>query len=137
MSSRDITCGATFADANHEKKQCASGNSSEVKANLNWNNNTLDDYNFPTDGQKNNISVDLALPIADFRYYKLDASHKSYYPIPTNALDEVSLKAMVIMIYHSLSVIMVVDHHLYVGLILTLWVQLIAMEKPKVVNYHY
>ncbi len=91
MSSRDITCGATFADANHEKKQCASGNSSEVKANLNWNNNTLDDYNFPTDGQKNNISVDLALPIADFRYYKLDASHKSYYPIPTNALDDLVL----------------------------------------------
>jgi outer membrane protein insertion porin family len=91
ISSRDITCGATFSDANHEPKQCASGDSSEVKANLNWSNNTLDDYNFPTDGQKNNISVNLALPIADFRYYKLDASHKSYYPIPTNALDDLVL----------------------------------------------
>lgn len=91
ISSRDITCGATFSDANHESKQCASGDSSEVKANLNWSNNTLDDYNFPTDGQRNNISADLALPIADFRYYKIDASHKSYYPIPTNALDDLVL----------------------------------------------
>ena len=27
------------------------------------------------------MSFDLALPIADFQYYKLDASHKSYYPL--------------------------------------------------------
>jgi len=88
MSTRDITCGETFSDANHESKQCSSGDSSEIKVNLNWSNNTLDNYNFPTEGKKNNISFDLALPIADFQYYKLDASHKSYYPIPNNSLED-------------------------------------------------
>jgi outer membrane protein insertion porin family len=81
VSSRDITCGATFADVNHEATQCASGDKTEVKTNLRWSNNTLDNFNYPTDGQKNSLSFDLALPIADFQYYKLDASHKSYFPI--------------------------------------------------------
>jgi len=81
VSSRDITCGATFADVNHEATQCASGDKTEVKTNLRWNNNTLNNFNFPTEGQKNSLSFDLALPIADFQYYKLDASHKSYFPI--------------------------------------------------------
>ena len=80
-SSRDITCGTTFADANHEQTQCASTDKTEVKVNLNWSNNTLNNFNYPTEGSKNRLSFDLALPIADFRYYKLDASHKSYYPM--------------------------------------------------------
>ena len=80
-SSRTITCGTTFADANHEATQCASGDKTEVKTNVHWSNNTLNNFNYPTEGQKNNLSLDLTLPIADFRYYKLDASHKSYYPI--------------------------------------------------------
>ena len=81
ISSRDITCGTTFADADHEAIQCASGDQTEVKTNVRWSNNTLDNFNYPTDGQKNSLSLDLTLPIADFRYYKLDASHKSYHPI--------------------------------------------------------
>lgn len=79
ISSRDITCGATFAT--QEVAQCASNDSTEVKTNLHWSNNTLDNFNYPTEGSKNNVSFDLTLPIADFQYYKLDASHKSYYPL--------------------------------------------------------
>ena len=79
VSSRDITCGTTFAT--QEVTQCASGDKTEVKTNLNWSNNTLDNFNYPTEGSKNNLSLDLTLPIADFQYYKLDASHKSYYPL--------------------------------------------------------
>jgi outer membrane protein insertion porin family len=81
VSSRDIACGAVFADVSHEEKQCASGDKTEVKTNLHWSNNTLNNFNYPTEGQKNKLSLDLTLPIADFRYYKLDASHKSYRPI--------------------------------------------------------
>ena len=80
-SSRTITCGTTFAGADYEATQCASGDKTEVKTNVRWSNNTLDNFNYPTDGQKNSLSLDLTLPIADFRYYKLDASHKSYRPI--------------------------------------------------------
>ena len=79
VSSRDITCGTTFAT--YEETQCANNNKTEVKTNLNWSNNTLDNFNYPTEGHKNNVSFDLTLPIADFQYYKLDASHKSYYPL--------------------------------------------------------
>lgn len=81
ISSRDVTCGTTFAGADYEQAQCASGDKTEVKTNVRWSNNTLDNFNYPTEGQKNSLSLDLALPIADFRYYKLDASHKSYYPL--------------------------------------------------------
>ena len=80
FSDRDITCGDTMKST-YEPIQCTSNDKTEVKTNLNWSNNTLDSFNYPTEGQKNSLSFDLALPIADFRYYKLDASHKSYYPM--------------------------------------------------------
>jgi len=79
VSTREITCSATFKA--QEVAQCTNGDKTEVKTNLNWSNNTLDNFNYPTEGSKNNLSFDLALPIADFQYYKLDASHKSYYPL--------------------------------------------------------
>lgn len=81
ISSRDIDCGDTFKTDAYEKTQCESGDKTEVKTSINWSNNTLDSFNYPTEGQKNNLSFDLTLPIADFQYYKLDASHKSYHPI--------------------------------------------------------
>ncbi len=79
-SSRDITCGTTFAST-YEVSQCASGDKTEVKTNIHWSNNTLNNFNYPTEGAKNNFSFDLTLPIADFQYYKLDTSHKSYHPL--------------------------------------------------------
>jgi outer membrane protein insertion porin family len=102
-SNKDITCGYQFGGTDgpdidtdgvgpdidtdnyvgrgFETTQCAGDDKTEVKVNINWSNNTLNNFNYPTDGQKNSFSLDLALPIADFRYYKLDASHKSYRPI--------------------------------------------------------
>jgi len=79
VSTREITCGATFKA--QEVAQCTNGDKTEVKTNLHWSNNTLDNFNYPTEGSKNNLNFDLTLPIADFQYYKLDASHKSYYPL--------------------------------------------------------
>ncbi len=84
LSSREITCGSTFASAGYEPAQCASSDKTEVKLGANWNNNTLNDYNFPTKGNSNNLKASVALPVADFRYYKLDASHKSYRPLNKN-----------------------------------------------------
>ncbi len=79
-SKRDITCLGEF-EKTYEKKQCGSEDETELKLGLNWSNNTLDDFNFPTKGQKNSLNFSLALPVADFRYYKIGASHKSYYPL--------------------------------------------------------
>jgi outer membrane protein insertion porin family len=80
-SNRDITCGDQFKSADYEEEQCTSGDSTEVKTNIAWSNNTLNNFSYPTEGVKNKINFDLALPIADFRYYKLDASHRSYRPL--------------------------------------------------------
>ncbi|WP_024792277.1 outer membrane protein assembly factor BamA [Candidatus Ruthturnera calyptogenae] len=84
-SKRDINCGTTLSD-DHEPIQCASEDETELKLGLNWSNNTLNDFNFPTKGQKNSLNFSLALPVADFRYYKLDASHKSYYPLKNDLI---------------------------------------------------
>ncbi|AYQ56728.1 Outer membrane protein assembly factor BamA [Bathymodiolus thermophilus thioautotrophic gill symbiont] len=83
FSNRDVTCGTDFSDK-YEPTQCASSNKTEVKFNANWSHNTLDNYNFPTAGDKRSLNLSVALPIADFRYYKLNASQKKYRPLFKN-----------------------------------------------------
>ncbi len=83
LSSRDVTCGATFAK-DYEVKQCASNDRTEAKLSINWSSNTLDNYNFPTTGDRKNLNLSVALPVADFRYYKINASKKRYRPIFKN-----------------------------------------------------
>lgn len=79
-SKRDVSCGTLFA--RKEPIQCSgSGNKTEVKLGVGWSNNTLNDFRFPTEGQRNRLNFEIALPIADLRYYKIDASHKNYFPL--------------------------------------------------------
>jgi outer membrane protein insertion porin family len=89
-STRDITCGTTFAGSGYEPTQCASNDKTEVKINLNWSLNSLDAYNNPTEGQRTRLSTDIALPIADFRYVKFDFSHDSYHPLPNDLVFKVN-----------------------------------------------
>lgn len=77
FSSSDVTCTPEFTLL---EAQCASTDKTEVKTKLNWSDNTLNDYNYPTDGHSTSANFDLALPIADFRYYKLDLNHRNYLP---------------------------------------------------------
>jgi outer membrane protein insertion porin family len=77
VSSSDIECTDTFALL---ETQCSSTDKSEAKINLNWSSNTLNDYNHPTDGYSASVNFDIALPIADLRYYKLDLDHRNYTP---------------------------------------------------------
>jgi outer membrane protein insertion porin family len=79
LSNKDVVCFGDFIDL--ELDQCDGSDKSEVRLNTNWSSDTLNDHFYPTDGKKNSIGVDLALPIADFNYYKINASHKSYYPL--------------------------------------------------------
>lgn len=79
LSSKDINCGEMLMV--EEPNQCINPDKNEVSLKLAWSNNTLDSMNFPTEGNKNEVSVNVALPIADFKYYKIDVSHKSYYPL--------------------------------------------------------
>lgn len=84
LSSRKITCGTTFSGVDYEQAQCSSNDKTEAKLSINWRNNTLDDYNFPTKGDSNNLKASVTLPVADFKYYKFDASHKSYRSLTKN-----------------------------------------------------
>ncbi len=71
----------TYKGLGLETAQCNSGDTTEIKLSLGWSGDTLNDFYNPTDGHRNSLSLDLALPIGDYRYYKLNANHKSYYPM--------------------------------------------------------
>jgi len=83
-SKNDITCGSGFAASGFEPTQCASSSNNEVSMNINWNENTLNHYMYPTDGKSNAVSVDVSLPLGDYRYIIANASHKSYKPLKNN-----------------------------------------------------
>ena len=44
-----------FAGAGYESSQCASSSSDELKANISWNQNTLNSYLYPTEGVNNSV----------------------------------------------------------------------------------
>ena len=83
-SKNKIKCGTLFSGSGYEASQCASSQKDELKLNASWSENTLNDYQYPTNGKSNNISLGLTLPISDYRYYNLNASHSSYSPVNEN-----------------------------------------------------
>lgn len=84
LSSIDITCSTTFASSSYEKKQCEEDYSSEIYSSVSYVTNTLNNYNFPTKGMRLKTAFGMALPLADYRYYKIDASYKQYKPLTKN-----------------------------------------------------
>ena len=83
-SNNDITCGEDFAGAEYEAIQCAYDNRNEIKLNLNWSENTLNHYLYPTEGTSNTFNIDLGLPLGDYQYIKIDANHRSYKSLKNN-----------------------------------------------------
>ena len=81
FSQNEINCGATFSTIDYEKNQCLVKDNDEVNLNINWSENTLNDYMYPTDGRSNKLDFTIALPVADYEYYILNASHTRYTPI--------------------------------------------------------
>jgi outer membrane protein insertion porin family len=80
-SKNEINCGSSFSSASYESAQCLDKNNDELKLGFNWNENTLNDFMYPTDGKSNSIDFGVALPIGDYEYFNLNASHQSYEPI--------------------------------------------------------
>ena len=80
-SQNEVLCSSLFSGSGYESSQCSSKNNNEFKANINWSQNTLNDYLYPTNGLKNSLSAGIALPLGDYRYFDLNANHKSYKPI--------------------------------------------------------
>ena len=80
-SQNEVLCSSLFSGSGYESSQCSSKDNNEFKANINWSQNTLNDYLYPTNGLKNSLSAGIALPLGDYRYFDLNANHKSYKPI--------------------------------------------------------
>jgi outer membrane protein insertion porin family len=77
-STNEIKCSSLFSGLDYESSQCATKDNDEFKLNINWNNNTLNDYLYPTNGVNNSVSAGIALPLGDYRYFNLNADHTSY-----------------------------------------------------------
>jgi outer membrane protein insertion porin family len=80
-SQNEVVCSSLFSSSGYESSQCAKKNNDQFKANVSWSQNTLNDYLYPTDGLKNSLSAGISLPLGDYRYFDLNANHKSYRPI--------------------------------------------------------
>ena len=81
FSKNEIKCSSLFSSSGYESSQCATSKNDEVKLNVNWSENTLNDYLYPTEGVSNSISTGIALPIGDYKYFNLNADHTSYRSI--------------------------------------------------------
>jgi outer membrane protein insertion porin family len=83
-ANNDLVCSSGFAASGYEPTQCANNNNDEVIFGLSWNESTLNDYMYPTEGESNALSVDVALPLSDYRYVSVKAKHSSYQPLSDN-----------------------------------------------------
>jgi outer membrane protein insertion porin family len=80
-STNEIKCSSLFSESGYESSQCSISENDEFKLNINWNENTLNDYLYPTEGVNNALSAGIAAPLGDYRYFNLNADHKSYRPL--------------------------------------------------------
>jgi len=81
FSKNEIKCSSLFSGATYESTQCATSENDEFKATVSWSNNTLNNYLYPTEGSSNSIIGGVSLPLGDYRYFNLGASHTSYAPV--------------------------------------------------------
>jgi outer membrane protein insertion porin family len=80
-TSNEVKCSTLFASSDYESSQCADKNNDEFKFKINWNKNTLNDYLYPTEGVNNSLSAGISLPLGDYRYFDVNADHRSYRPV--------------------------------------------------------
>ena len=80
-SKKDVKCSSLFSGAGYESIQCAKASNDEVKTTVSWSQNTLNNYLYPTEGVNNSITSSISLPLGDYKYFSLGASHTSYSPI--------------------------------------------------------
>ena len=80
-SKNDIKCSALFSGLGYESSQCATKSNDEFKANVNWSQNTLNNFLYPTEGVNNSLNAGVSLPLGDYRYFNISADHTSYTPI--------------------------------------------------------
>jgi outer membrane protein insertion porin family len=53
----------------------------QFKTTVNWTNNTLNDYWYPTKGSSHAVNLDFALPNSDLNFYQLSYNYRNFLPI--------------------------------------------------------
>lgn len=53
----------------------------QLKTSVNWRQNTLNDFWYPTEGNSHTVNLDLALPSSDLSFYKLTYSYRNFTPL--------------------------------------------------------
>ena len=91
LSNIDLTCSAAMLI--NEPKQCTNSDNSDLKLVFSYTSDSLNDFYFASEGSKNILKSTLTIPGSDFKYFKIEASHKSYYPVLSNKILKFSSRA--------------------------------------------
>ena len=83
-SKNDIKCSSLFSSSGYESNECQTSSKDELKFNISWSENTLNDYLYPTKGENNSLAMGVSLPLGDYKYFDINAAHTSYSPINDN-----------------------------------------------------
>ena len=77
----DLTLGASASKELTDFKDAEGLIYKQVKTSINWNNNTLNDYWYPTEGNSHGVNLDLALPNSDLSFYQLSYNYRNFTPL--------------------------------------------------------
>ncbi|WP_443641486.1 outer membrane protein assembly factor BamA [Candidatus Njordibacter sp. Uisw_039] len=77
LGSSPATEAATFVAAEGQKYK-------QFKTSVNWNNNTLNDFWYPTTGSTHGVNLDLTLPNSDLSFYQLSYDYRNFVPLNYN-----------------------------------------------------
>ena len=81
ISNIDLLCGSTLASSGFEFAQCNANKNLDITSSLEFSQNTLNDFMFPTSGLKNTLVFNSSIPGSDFSYFQLSGNHSSFYPV--------------------------------------------------------
>ena len=81
ISNIDLLCGSTLASSGYEYAQCNANKNLDITSSLEFSQNTLNDFMFPTSGLKNTLVFNSSIPGSDFSYFQLSGNHSSFYPV--------------------------------------------------------
>jgi outer membrane protein insertion porin family len=77
----DLTLGSPASSEATAFTAAEGLNYKQFKTTVNWTNNTLNDYWYPTKGSSHGVNLDLALPNSDLNFYQLSYNYRNFTPI--------------------------------------------------------
>jgi len=79
FSNVDLTCGTSLAE--YEASQCSSNYDLDANFSIGYSHNSLNDFYFPTNGNKKSLKATLSLPGSDFKYLLVEGKYRIYEPV--------------------------------------------------------